>query len=297
VHASNNLEPSNRGKTRPKSQISYQKTAYLPPFPELKVPGWSICPSISLNFNLQKCICIHHPKYPCNSAPPTNSGSPVSLGSRDAHRACRKQPDASRKSLPACRSRLPRGIATCNRQSTFPTWIPEHLTISVPAQRIVPCPACSPPRRDALHVSAGGRGRANPLWCPGDPHVHVLVSSWYLEISYWTGAQSSMNWRKKLKLFSAGPFSRPVATWDTDIKSQGNCNEKEKNESKTRKFAPNGYVPRSPAIHPWNEKVLTQPTCPITPNHSSYLRNLEFDLVLAMLEVSLGHAIGKLVLV
>jgi hypothetical protein len=154
------------------------------------------------------------------SALPTNSGSPVSLGSRDGHRACRKQPDARRdaprppsQSLPACRSRLPRRIAICNRQSTFPTWIPEHLIISVPAQRIVPCPAWAPTKH-ALHVSVGGKDGPTRWRSPRACFGFELVPGHL--ILYWR--RSSMN-RKILDLFSAGPFSRPVATWDTDIKS------------------------------------------------------------------------------
>jgi len=124
------------------------------------------------------------PKYPCNSGPPTNSGSPVSLGSRDGHRACRKQPDARRdaprppsQSLPASRSRLPRRIAICNRQSTFPTWIPEHLIISVPAQRIVPCPAWAPTKACASHERWRQR-RANPLAIP--------TCMFWFRVSAWT---------------------------------------------------------------------------------------------------------------
>lgn len=101
----------------------------------------------------------------------------------------KRSPTPSQR-LPACRSRLPRRIAICNRHLTFPTWIPEHLIISVSCAEdcAVPTAPAWPPTKHALHVSIGGK--------TGQPAGDPTCMFWFQVVPgnltlYWS--QSPMN--------------------------------------------------------------------------------------------------------
>jgi len=86
-------------------------------------------------------------------------------------------PDPLRKAYRQVEAAFREELRFATRQSTFPTWIPEHLIISVPAQRIVPCPAWAPTKACASHERWRQR-RANPLAIP--------TCMFWFRVSAWT---------------------------------------------------------------------------------------------------------------